>query len=169
MGEGGGKDSRLAVAFAIVIFLEERGMLFGGIEVGRYGKLTCAALARAFILNVSLTVVTRQVKNIIGNNDTLSATLTLTKEEVENIYNEIRVELFGPLRADVIFADLSRESDKNHATLANKGRDMARGIVTNKIVTLIAASNSNAKIGIRVSVSNLRQYSQGPADTPLPK
>ena len=41
----------------------------------------------------------------------------------------------GPLRADAIFSDLSREADKNLKTFAKKGRDMARSAVANKIVT----------------------------------
>ena len=65
-----------------------------------------------------------------------------------------------PLRADAIFADLSRELDKNSATISNKGLEMARNAVSNKIVTLTAASNNLAKIGIKVSVSKLCRYSQ---------
>ena len=64
VGEDGGKDRRQAVACAVAILREERGMLIEDIEVGRYGKLTRAALARAFGLKGSLTVVTRQVQNI---------------------------------------------------------------------------------------------------------
>ena len=40
--------------------------------------------------------------------------------------------------------------------------------VSNKIVTMTVASNSLAKIGIKMSVSTLCRYSQRPADTPLP-
>ena len=76
-------------------------MLIGGIEVGRYAKITRYALARAFDLNEGLISVTRQVEKIIKNNGTLSATLALTKEEAEKNYNETRLEPVGPLR--VIF------------------------------------------------------------------
>ena len=55
-------------------------MLIGGIKVGRYGKLTHAALARELGLNVSLTTVTRQVEKIRGNDDTLSSTLSIFEE-----------------------------------------------------------------------------------------
>ena len=51
-----------------------------------------------------------------------------------------------PLRADAIFDDLSRELDKNSATISNKGLEMARNAVSNKIVTLTAASNALAKL-----------------------
>ena len=49
------------------------------------------------------------------------------------------------MRADAIFADLKRESDKNRTTLAKKGRDMARIAVANNTVTLTAASNALCK------------------------
>ena len=39
-------------------------MIIGGIEVGRYGKLTRYALAISFGLKRSLTAVTFQVENI---------------------------------------------------------------------------------------------------------
>ena len=81
MGEGGGKDRRRAVTCAVVFLREEKGMLIGGIKVGRYGKLTLDDLGRALVLNGSLTEVTRQVENIRGNNDTLAATLSLNEEE----------------------------------------------------------------------------------------
>ena len=148
VGECGGKDRRQFVACAVLILREERGMLIGGIEVGRYSKITRAALAIAFGLNGSLKEFIRQVENIRGNNDNLDATLALTKEEVENIYNEIRVELLGLLRADVIFSDMSRDPDKNCATLEKKGRDMACSSVSKNIVTKTAASNDLEKIGI---------------------
>ena len=61
MGEGGGKDRRRAVACAIESFCEKLGILIGGIKVGRYSKITCAGLAKAFGLNGSITAVTRQV------------------------------------------------------------------------------------------------------------
>ena len=61
---------------------EEKGILIGVIEVGRYGKLTRSSLAKAFGLNEILASVTFQVDNIQGNYDTLAATLALTKEEV---------------------------------------------------------------------------------------
>ena len=64
MGEGSGEDRRRAVACAVVILREEKGMLIGGTEVGRYGKLTRAALDIEFSLNGSLTVVTHQVEKI---------------------------------------------------------------------------------------------------------
>ena len=53
--EGGGKDRRRAVACAVTILREEKGMFIRGIEVVRYGKPTRAALARALGLNGSLT------------------------------------------------------------------------------------------------------------------
>ena len=59
----------------------------------------------------------------------------------------------GPLRADAILADLSRELDSNCATLTNKGREMACSAVSNKTRTPTVASNLVAKIGIKVSVS----------------
>ena len=52
----------------------------------------------------------------------------------------------GPLRADVIFADLSRESDNNRATLAKKGREMACSAVANNTVNPTADSNSLEKL-----------------------
>ena len=64
VGEGGGKDRRLAFTYAIAILREERGMLIGGIEVGRYGNLTRDALARAFGLNGSLTTFKCQMEKI---------------------------------------------------------------------------------------------------------
>ena len=64
VGEGGGEYRRLSEACAVAIFREEKGILVGGIKVGRYGKLTPAALYIAFSLNVSLTSVTHQVENI---------------------------------------------------------------------------------------------------------
>ena len=67
-------------------------MLIGRIEVGRYGKLTRFALAISFGSKGSPTSVTCHVENILGNNDTLAATLALTKEEEENNYNEFWVE-----------------------------------------------------------------------------
>ena len=72
------------------------------------------------------------------------------------------------MRADEIFADLSRESDKNRATLSNKGHEMARSAVSNKNVTPTAALNNIAKIGTKVSVSTLLRDSQRPVDAPLP-
>ena len=92
VGEGGGQDRRRAVACAIAILREERGMIIGGIEVGHYGKITCGALARSFGLNGSITSVTLQVKNIQGTDENLAATLALTEEKAEKNYNEIRVE-----------------------------------------------------------------------------
>ena len=86
MGEGGGKDRRRAVACADAILREERGMLIGGIKVGRYGKITHAALARAYGLKGGLTEVTCQVEKIRVNNDTLADTLALTEEEVRKIF-----------------------------------------------------------------------------------
>ena len=58
-------------------------MLIGGIEVGPYGELTCAALARALGLNGSLTEITHKAENIRGENDTISGTLAITEEEAE--------------------------------------------------------------------------------------
>ena len=48
---------------------------------------------------------------------TLAATLIITDEEKEKIYNEIWVEPLGQLMEYVIFANLSNELDKNHTTL----------------------------------------------------
>ena len=48
-------------------------------------------------------------------------------------------------------SDIASYSDKNHATLENKGRDMAHSVVAKKTLTLTAASNSHAKIGIKVT------------------
>ena len=100
---------------------KEKGILIGGIEVGRYVKLTRAALARTFCFNENLTEVTCKLKNILGNDDTLAATLALTEEELEKKYNEIWVDPLGPLRVDSIFADMSRESGKNSTTIEKKG------------------------------------------------
>ena len=50
MSEGGGEDRRQSVVCAVAILHEEKGIIVGGIEVGRYGKLTCAALARELVL-----------------------------------------------------------------------------------------------------------------------
>ena len=61
------------------------------------------------------------------------------KKRQKNNYNEIRVEPLGPLRSYAIFADLSRELDKNCATLEKKGRDMDCSEVSNKTVTPTAA------------------------------
>ena len=88
VGEVGGKDRRRYFARAIAIFCEERAILIGGIEVGRYNKFNRAALDRAFGLNGSLTSGTRQVENISRKNDTLDSTLALTEEEAEKNYNE---------------------------------------------------------------------------------
>ena len=86
------------------------------------------------------------MENIRGNYDTFAATLAITEEEAYFfIYNEIRVELLRPLRADSIFADMSRESDKNFSTLANKGREMDCIAVSNKTVTTTADSNALVK------------------------
>ena len=54
VGEGGGKDRRRAVACAVAILREEKGMTIETIEVGRYIKLTFNALAISFGLNGSL-------------------------------------------------------------------------------------------------------------------
>ena len=78
MGEGGGKDRRRAVACAIESFCEKLGILIGGIKVGRYSKITCAGLAKAFGLNGSITAVTCKVDNFLVNDKSLDATLTLT-------------------------------------------------------------------------------------------
>ena len=68
-------------------------MLIGGIEVGRYDKLNCSALVRSLGLNGSLTAATWKVERIIGNDDTLAATLELTEEEEEKqLYHEIWVD-----------------------------------------------------------------------------
>ena len=47
------------------------------------------------------------------------------KKRQKRIHNEIRVDPLGPLSSDAIFSDMSRELDKNCATLEKKGRDMA--------------------------------------------
>ena len=73
-----------------------------------------------------------------------------------------------PLGADAIFADMSRESDENCATLAEKVREMDRSEVVKKNVTPTEASNDLSNNGSKVSVSTLRQDSQRPADAPLP-
>ena len=73
-----------------------------------------------------------------------------------------------PLRADAIFADLSREWDNNHANIEKKGCDMDCSAAANKTVTLTAASNALAKIGIKFSVSTLYQDIQRPVNAPLP-
>ena len=83
MVEGGGKDRRRSVRCAVVILREEKGMIIGGIKVGRYRKITRDALSRAFGFNGSLTEVTCQVEKIRDNDDTLAATLALTEEEAE--------------------------------------------------------------------------------------
>ena len=44
------KQRQRAVVCTVEILLEEKGMPIGVIEVGRYGKLTCSALARALVL-----------------------------------------------------------------------------------------------------------------------
>ena len=78
------------------------------------------------------------------------------------------MEPFVPWRADAIFDDLSRESDKNCATFSKNVRDMARRAFTNKTCTPTAASNYIAKIGIKVNVSTLCRDSQRPENAPLP-
>ena len=75
------QNRRRAVTCAVEIFFEEKGMIIGGIEVGRYNSLTRAALDRELGLNGGLTAFTFQVDNIQGNHDTLSATLVLAEEE----------------------------------------------------------------------------------------
>ena len=70
---------------------------------------------------------------------------------------------------DAIISDLSRDSDENCATLAKKVLEMARSAVANKTTNPSATSNDLAKVGIKVSVSTLRQDSQRPVDTPLTK
>ena len=142
MGECGGKYRRRAVAYAVAILREEKGMLIGGIKVGRYGNINRAALDRSFCLNGGPTAVTFQVENIRGNNDTLAVTIALTEEEAEINYNKIWVEPLGLFRADAIFSDISRESDKNLATLTKKEHDMACISVIKNTVTLNAASNT---------------------------
>ena len=70
-----------AVKCTVYILCEEKGIIIGGSEVGRYGKLNCSALARALGLNGSTTSVTHKVEKIRGNNDTLAATIALSEEE----------------------------------------------------------------------------------------
>ena len=74
---------------------------------------------------------------------------SLNKRKIQN-NNEIRVDPLGLLRADTIFADMSRESDNNLSTIAKKGREMARSAAANKTINLTADSNTLAKIGIKV-------------------
>ena len=122
-------------------------MLIGGIEAGRYGKLTRAALARGLGLNGSITPVTHQLEKIRGNKYTLTNTLALTEEEAEKqLYDEILVDLLGPLRVDALFYDLSRELDENCATIAKKGCEMSHSAFTKNTPTLTAASNALCKI-----------------------
>ena len=64
MGEGDGKDRIRDVACAVTILHEERGIIIRGINVGRYGKLTCAALDRSFNFNGSLISFTCKVDTI---------------------------------------------------------------------------------------------------------
>ena len=64
MGEGGGNYRRQYIVCVVAVLREEKGMLIGVMEVGRYGKLTRAALSRAIGLNGSLTAVTLQVEKI---------------------------------------------------------------------------------------------------------
>ena len=59
------------------------------------------------------------------------------------------------MRVDEIFADMSKELDKNRANLTKKGRKIDFNAVANKTLTPIAASNYLAKIGIKVSVLTL--------------
>ena len=61
VGEGCGKDRRRAVACAVMILCEDKGMFIGGIEVGRYGNLNCDALARVLVLHGSLTAFNHQM------------------------------------------------------------------------------------------------------------
>ena len=83
VGGGGGKDRRRAVTWTVAILREEEGVLIGGIEFGRYNRITHYSFDIAFSLNVSLTSVTRMVEKILGNDDILSATLEITEEEAE--------------------------------------------------------------------------------------
>ena len=83
--------------------------------------------------------------------------------------NEMRVDTLGPLRADVIFSGLSRDSENIGATLENKEHDMDHSAFANKIVTQTETSKSPEKIGIKVSVSTLCRDSQRPADATLPR
>ena len=74
----------------------------------------------------------------------------------------------GPLRGDAILSDISRDSDNNCATLAKNERDMDRTAVSKNTFTPTVASNYLAKIGIKLIVSTLHQYSQRPVDASLP-
>ena len=49
---------------AVSILCEDKGMVFGGIKVGRYSNLTHSALAGEFGFNGGLTEVTRQEDNL---------------------------------------------------------------------------------------------------------
>ena len=100
---------KISFSCAIAIFYEEKGILVGVIEVGLYGNITRADLARALGFNESFAVVAHHVEYIQGNNNNLAATLSLTEEGAKkHLYGEIWVDPLGPLRADEIFADLSR-------------------------------------------------------------
>ena len=108
------------------------------------------------------------MENIRGNNNTLAATIALTEEETEKqLYREIWVEPLGPLREDAIFDYVSKELYNNCTTPAEKVREMARSAVAKNTLTHTAASNSLAKIGIKVSVSILCRDIQRPSDAPL--
>ena len=124
-------------------------------------KAKFSALARALVLNGSLTSVTCQVENIRGDDDTLAATLALAEEDSEKqLHHDIWVDPLEPLRADAIFDGMSRELDKNRATLAKKGCNMTHSAVANKTLPLTVASKSLAKIGINVSVSTPSRQSE---------
>ena len=56
------------------------------------------------------------------------------------------MEPLGPLRADAIFADLSRELDNNCETFSKKVREIARSAAVKNIVTPTAASNALEKL-----------------------
>ena len=52
----------------------------------------------------------------------------------------------GPLKADAIFSDLSRELDNNCETFSKKVREIARSAAVKNIVTPTAASNALEKL-----------------------
>ena len=126
----------------IAVLREEKEILIGLIEYGRYIKLTHVDLDRASGLNGIIAEVTLQVDNIRGDNNTLSDTISLTEEEAETqLYQEIWVGPLIPLRVYAIFSDLFRNLDDNCKTLAKKRRAMARSAVSNINLTPTADLN----------------------------
>ena len=162
MGEGGGKDRRQAVVWNVAILREEKDIIIGGIKVGRYGKIPCADLARAFVLNRSLTSITRQEENIRGNDETLPTTLVLTEEEAENIMVKFGWSCWdhwGWMQSFLVC-----QWSMTRITQLFQRRDviwLAVQLPTRLLLQLRLKC-------IKVSVSTLRWDSQRPADSPLP-